>query len=243
MPRKEFVAFTRLDASDVNEYLVNRGELREVISFTSSGTFTKASYDWLAAIKVRVQGAGGGGAGAPATTGANVISAGDGGGGGGYAESFITDIAGLADTITVTVGSGGAGGSGNDGAAGGSSSFGTAVAANGGDKGEILSASSTLAVNTSFGAGGSATAGQIQIHGGDGSQAERAYTGRSIGGSGGSSQFGGERRGRSSVSTSQPGQTGYGFGGGGSGASNSTERAAASGGNGASGIVIIELYG
>jgi hypothetical protein len=122
MPRKEFESFTRLDASDVNTYLMDQSvmtfggtaargsaiptpvegmvayledsntieaynstawvtvanagtasyNLVQTLYYTSSGTFTKASYPWLRAIKVKVQGAGGGGGGCATTAAGGV---------------------------------------------------------------------------------------------------------------------------------------------------------------------------
>jgi hypothetical protein len=79
------------------------------VYFTSSGTFTKADYPWLRAIRVKCQGGGGGGGGA-ATTGVGQQAISSGGAGGAYAESFITNIAGLDASVTVTRGAGGTGG-------------------------------------------------------------------------------------------------------------------------------------
>ena len=95
--------------------------LVQTVYFTSSGTFSKGSYPWLRAIKVKVQGGGGGGAG----SGSNGHGGGAGGGSA-YAESFITDIAGLDSSVTVTRGAGGAGGAAgnNNGVSGGQTSFG-----------------------------------------------------------------------------------------------------------------------
>jgi hypothetical protein len=78
----------------------------QTLYFTSSGTFSKASYPWLRGIVVKCQGGGGGGAGAGATPAGQIIS-GRSGSGSVYAESFITDISGLSSSVTVTVGSGG----------------------------------------------------------------------------------------------------------------------------------------
>ena len=85
--------------------------LVQTVYFTSSGSFAKASYPWLRAIRVRVQAGGGAGGSSSTATGAN-HSKGAGGGGGGYAEAFITDVAGLASSVTVTRGAGGSGASG-----------------------------------------------------------------------------------------------------------------------------------
>jgi hypothetical protein len=140
--------------------------------YTSSGTFAKAdpfgdsSFDGakMRAIRVRVQ-AGGGGAAGCGTTGAGQVDIAESGGAGGYAESFITDIAGLGTSVTVTRGDGGAGGTGAAvGSVGGSSSFGTAVVAAGGVFGERATATPPIAGRNR--PGGTASAGQLQIPGG-----------------------------------------------------------------------------
>jgi hypothetical protein len=129
-------------ATGVNDYLAGGYLYAGTRYYTSSGTFAKAdafgdtSNVVSRAIRVRMVGAGGGGGGA-STTGAGLASAGAPGSSGWYAESFITDIAGLDASVTVTRGSAGAGGAAgaNSGAAGGNSSFGTLVVAVGGQGG------------------------------------------------------------------------------------------------------------
>ena len=86
----------------------------ERLRFTSVGsfTFTKASYPYLRAIKVVCVGGGGGGGQTDYFPTAGDAAAGAGGGGGTYAERFITNIAGLATSVPIVVGDGGAGGTG-----------------------------------------------------------------------------------------------------------------------------------
>jgi hypothetical protein len=274
MPRKEFVAFTRLDASDVNTYLMDQSvmtfatsaargsaiaapvegmlaylqdsntiqaynasawvtvanagtaayNLVQTLYYTSSGTFTKADYTWLRAIKVKCQGAGGGGSGSPTSgTGCNPA-----GGGGGYAESFITDISGLASSVTVTRGAGGAAGAaGADGAAGGNSSFGTVVIGNG--------SSATDLSNVRGGLGGAGT-GDLIVRGGGG----QGF----LPGGQSSSQGGGAFLGASNAAQysniTRTGDNGVLYGGGANGGMRAATNA--SGGTGANGIVIVELY-
>jgi hypothetical protein len=105
----------------------------DTVYYTSNGTFSKGDYPWLRAIRVKCVGGGGGGGGT-GTTGAGVTTNAASGGGGAYAESFITDIAGLDASVTVTRGNAGAGGAAgaNAGSNGGQASFGALVAANGG---------------------------------------------------------------------------------------------------------------
>lgn len=212
------------------------------IYYTSNGTFSKASYPWLRAIKVRVQGGGGAGGGAPASSSGNA-STGGGGGGGAYAESFITDIAGLAASVTITRGAGGTGVSGGNGNAGGTSSFGTLVTANGGSGGLARGASS-LTFGTNGGAGSSTGTGDI-VFGGSGGGIAYASGGFGTGGPGGSSHLGGGGEGHASASGGGTGVTGTAgtlYGGGGGGASTNGYAVAFAGGAGANGIVIVELY-
>jgi hypothetical protein len=205
----------------------------DTLYFTSSGTFTKASYPWLRAIRVKVQGAGGGGGGAGAT-GASQFSNGFGGLGGAYAESFITDIAGLDASVTVTRGAGGAGGNDTPGAgsAGGQSSFGSIVTANGGGGGGGFAAgpdSNIAFFLVSWTGGGQANgSGDLVVRG----RPSHAFVG-------GISVLGGP----GSVQTLGNGSAGVGFGGGGSaGVNRDSSEPARSGGAGANGIVIVELF-
>jgi hypothetical protein len=245
MPGKEFVAFTRLDASDVNTYLVNNGyQLRQILYFTSNGTFTKADYPWLQAIRVRCQGGGGGGGGA-GTTGASQQNIGGSGGGGVYAESFITDIAGLADSITVTRGAGGAGGAAgnNAGADGGASSFGSLVSANGGIAGRLgeALASSGVVVNSNN-ANATIGTGDLVIPGN--SAENRVFLGTIAVTEAvpGSSFLGGSHK-TGTTGDGAGGETGLLYGGGGGGGKNHQNQATTrTGGAGGNGIVIVELY-
>lgn len=213
--------------------------LKQVLVFTSSGTFAKATYaPWLRAIRVKAQGGGGAGGGA-AATGSN-FSTGTGGGGGGYAESFITDIAGLPSSVTVTRGAGGSGSSGGAGGGGGSSSFGSLVAASGGGGGTVKPAN-VYAPYAKAPQGGIGTAGDILIGGSGGGQAT-GYSDLGGGGSGGGSELGGGGAGYAAGSGGAAGDPGRAYGGGGGGAYNSTSQGARAGGAGAAGIVIVELY-
>jgi hypothetical protein len=211
----------------------------QTVYFTSSGTFTKATYPWLRAVKVGVQGGGGGGAYASAT-GAGQVSGGGGGGGGAYTESFIL-ASSLAASETVTIGLGGAGGASGNGGTGGTSQFGTLVTAGGGSGGGFAAATSSFPVGTLAGVGGTTGTGDVRFEGSGGSSAlllANAANG-CFGGAGGNSYLGGgaaERR------YTLDADTGKQYGGGGGGAANIASGTAKSGGNGADGIVIVELY-
>jgi hypothetical protein len=221
--------------------------LAQTLYFTSSGTFTKATYPWLRAIKVKVQGAGGGGGGC-ATTAGGQTAVGTSGGGGGYSESFITDITSLASSVTVTVGSGGAGGAAglNNGNNGGNSSFGTAVTANGGGSG-TGSNPYTPSVTQFVGAGSSGNAGvgvgQLTISGQpSGFGFLFQAFGNVFAAIPGGSLFGAPLA-LIASSTGANGSTGLNIGTGGSGGMNAPSQGTArSGGAGAPGIVIVELY-
>ena len=211
-------------------------QYHSTLYYTSNGTFTKASYPWLRAIRVKVQGGGGGGGSAGASTSLGV-NYGGGGGGGGYGERFITDINAISSSETITVGSGGAGGaasntSKNPGSYGGNSvAFGiTAAGGEGGTTSLTLSAYQGGGVSgtTDFAVPGSTAAGR----GNTGSHSDSAgYSGSSFLGT--SSSPAGNNGG---------GYPGRGYGSGGSGAYLSNSGTGAAGGNGAPGIVILELY-
>jgi hypothetical protein len=241
MARVTFTPGQVLAAADVNTFLVNEGyQLVQTLYFTSSGTFSKATYPWLRAIKVKCQGAGGSGGGA-AATGSNNIAIPSAGAGGAYAESFITDIAGLASSITVTRGAGGAAPSAgaNNGNNGGASSFGSLVSANGGTGGGggtsqgVSGFPSFVPAATTVGTGDLVVPGSSSFAGPQ-TRADFIFAVPS----------GGSFLGGSTINglDSQNGITGVGYGGGGTGGQNAQSQSAKSGGAGANGIVIVELY-
>jgi hypothetical protein len=213
------------------------------VYFTSSGTFTKATYPWLRAIRVMCQGGGGAGGGA-VTTGSDAAAIGGGGGGGVYAESFITNIAGLDASVTITRGAGGSGVSGGTGNSGATSSFGSLVSAGGGfGAGFNGAGSANLAV---IGAGANNTGtGDLVIPGkiGQGGMCGATSTDvfRYLFAGGGDSHLGAGATQRGAVNTNA--FNGFAFGGGGGGAVNSASQGTArTGGAGGNGIVIVELY-
>jgi hypothetical protein len=218
----------------------NGYRLKEVVEYVAGGTFTKASYPGLRAVRVRLVGGGGAGGGSSAPAAGN-HSKGGGGGGGGYAESFIL-AASLGTSETITIGAGGTGVSGANGNDGGASSFGTLVAANGGEGGNFAAAS-TIATSAVGLLGGLGTAGDILVAGGAGAHGTGNAT-LGTGGAGGSSALGGGGRsvytGAGSGSTT--GIAGQQYGGGGGGSASNASGAARLGGAGAAGIVIVEVY-
>lgn len=212
------------------------------VVFTSSGTFTKASYPGLKGIRVQCQGGGGGSAGA-AATGAGQSSAGGGGGGGGYAEVYVP-ASSLASSVTVTVGAGGSGGAAgaNDGTAGGTTSFGSHCSATGGSPGEAEPASSGNSIPAS-GNGGVGTAGDILLRGGDGQDPVISGGNRGALGNGGTSYFAPGMRGANASDAGADGVVGYNYGGGAAGAHNGPSQVTArAGADGAPGIVVVTLY-
>lgn len=218
----------------------------QTIYFTSSGTFTKASYPWLKAIQVKVQ-AGGGGGGGCGTTGTGAIAAGKGGTGGVYAEGFITNISDLPASVTCTVGSGGTGGAAgsNNGNAGGDSSFGTSIIATGGYGGGVTDFGGQLIWNAGAVKAPLSGLGDLIIPGGPSTAAFSLSFTSAFGAAGGNSFLGQSNPGSNLYATGQSaaGDNAYGYGAGGGGAisaqNNTTARA---GGNGSPGIIIVELY-
>jgi hypothetical protein len=209
----------------------------ETVYFTSNSTFTKATYPWLRAIRVKCQ-AGGGGGGGALQTGASTISVASGGAGGNYAESFITDIASLDASVTITRGDGGVGGNKANGGDGGTSSFGSLVIATGGSAGGVFNVGSSSHV---FGAGPtSGSSGDLVIPGG-GSHTRSVTTATTAQGGNGADSF----LGRGSIGNWFPGGSmgnGYGYGGGGAGRGHSGTGTVGTGANGSNGIIIVELY-
>jgi hypothetical protein len=212
------------------------------VRFTSSDTFFKDDYPTATRARVRVQAGGGGGGGAFAT-GASQHACGGGGGGGGYAESWL-DISGLAASVTVTVGPGGGGGVGGvQGTNGSPSSFGALVATSGGLGGSVPGGATGVVFGVTGGGGGSASAGDLQFGGTAGGYGFGSLA-LCHGGVGGASHLGGGGNGVGSGAAPNSGGGGAGriYGGGGAGAFSNGTAASATGGSGAQGIVIVELY-
>ncbi|WP_232450919.1 hypothetical protein [Burkholderia ubonensis] len=187
-------------------------------AFTTSGA-SSFTVPVSGRFKPRVWGAGGGG-------GSGVTSAAaTGGGGGGYAEGVIIATPGSSQPITV--GAGGAGGTGSgNGTAGGTSSVGSLISATGGGGG-IGSASG--AASGSSVAGGTGSGGSFNI---TGQGPASAYTvSSSLLASGGGGSFGAAP---SAISVGSATGAIFPGGAGGGGANNNV------GQSGADGVVIIE---
>lgn len=221
--------------------------------YTSSGTFVKAdpfgdgSFDGakLRAIRVRMVGGGGGGGGCVATDAGQNAAAGAGGSGA-YAESFITNIAGLATSETVTRGDGGTGGTAgaNSGSVGGNSSFGTLVVAPGGGGGGGSGTFPVPRILGTPGGGGSSGSATGDIVA-DGSSSARNFcivadfvtTALAP-----ASALSGSRV-PAGTATGANGLAGLPFGGAGGGGLNAQSQATArAGGAGAAGIVIVDVF-
>jgi len=236
-----------LSASELNSAVLGSGgegySYVQTLYFTSSGTFTKATYPWLRAICVKVQG-GGGASCSVLLTAVGESSAASGGAGGTYAESFITNIAGLSASETVTVGAGGIGGGGTGGN-GGTSSFGSLVSASGGGGGIIISSTgqNISRINTAGGNPNPTATGDFVVVGGAGHYGHvlsPGYSTRSaVGGNGGDAKLG---HGARAQNASAGGVAGADYGGGAGGGANGPSRSTVNGSNGGAGIVIVELY-
>lgn len=216
-----------------------------VISLTS-GTGRYVPPEGLAGIVIVIIGAGGGGAGGRTETTGEFVGAG-GGGSGGYIRHIIS-AEHLANSYDYTVGAGGAGGNADaadplgsrDGSDGGDSTFmaaGLSLAAHGGGGApeDLATAGLTQFVG---GTGGTATGGQLNVHGqngGGGITKNSDYYQIGLGagaattfGQGGSYQNGN-------------GQTGKGYGSGGSGCGMIPGLVLnRSGGAGRDGLILIE---
>lgn len=170
-------------------------------------------------MRATVIGGGGGGGGS------NGSYAGAGGGAGGFASGTLAVTPGT--SVAITVGAGGLGGAaGVSAPTGGTSSFGTLLSATGGQGGQFQTA-----VSTPGGAGGAGSGGELTGPGGYGSDGQNGST--VIGGHGGESMLGGGGRASTAGNTALNGQA-PGSGGGG------TYNSAGTGGQGATGIVILE---
>jgi len=214
------------------------GMLLNIQVFTATGEYTPTA--GTAQIVVHCLGGGGGGGGCAATT-AGQNSSGGGGGAGAMALGRITS--GFSG-VTVTVGAGGTGGAAgnNNGVAGGNTTFGTAVIGGGGTGGDGDTAGGVP--RASAGGSGGAASGASSLFGAEGENGGQGYADSSVAsynGGGGSSAFGSGAR-SEIITFSVAGLSATGFGAGGSGGASIGEGAAAAGGDGSPGLVIIYEY-
>lgn len=211
---------------------------RQTLYLTANATFKKADYPWLRAVRVKCQGGGGAGGG----TGPTILgesACGGGGSGGDYAEAFLTAFA-LPASIPVVVGAGGIGVADATGPSGKASSFGSLVVAPGGNGGARGTSSDAIWQWSETAPSSTVPTGDIYIKGGGGGGPARIASDRPINGIGGASHLG--FGGGHITMGDGAGINGRIYGGGGSGAGTRNVASAAKGGNGAPGIVIIELY-
>lgn len=195
--------------------------------FTSNDSYIPSAL--AKRIRITMVGGGGGGGGCQATA-SNETYFGAGGGAGSAIISTFT-LTGE-NNYALVIGAGGAGGTGaTNGTEGGTTSFSTILSAPGGKGGGKPTVS-----NTSGGAGGVATTGDIRISGGYGGDGQSGHI--SVSGQGGASYFGGGGRAGAGggVNGAAPGSGGGGaYDGGYSGI-------VMKGGNGATGLVIIDEF-
>lgn len=215
------------------------------ITATGSGTYTPSA--GTRRIDLELQGAGAGGGSADGTTGLNAV--GLGGGGGAWLQKRLTaDFAG-ASYVVGAKGPGGTSPGNNNGTDGGDTTFTTSggspvtYTAGGGKGGDVGGPSTNFARSggAGLGAGGLASGGDIEMHGGDTSVSIALVNGNAVGGMGGSSRYANARLGATigAANTSSLGGNASGKGGGGSGGVCSGTATAVVGGDGSDGMIVI----
>ena len=213
------------------------GRLMGVQVVTSSALITKSAgaKRW----RIRALGAGAGSSAAPATA-AGQVSISNGGGAGAYAEG-IYDVSALS-SATVTIGSGGVGGTAisPNGGDGGTTSVGTLISAPGGKAGLPAGPANPPFQPVANTNSNSPTGWNIIGTSGSGSEAAVAVsTSYAAGSRGANSQLG---VGGSVPAINTPANTGGGYGSGASGCSNGVSQSLNPGASGRDGVVIIEEY-
>ncbi|HIE9565926.1 hypothetical protein ACN4EQ_13665 [Klebsiella pneumoniae] len=213
------------------------GRLLGVQVVTSSALITKSAgaKRW----RIRALGAGAGSSAAPATA-AGQVSISNGGGAGAYAEG-IYDVSALS-SATVTIGSGGVGGTAisPNGGDGGTTSVGTLISAPGGKAGLPAGPANPPFQPVANTNSNSPTGWNIIGTSGSGSEAAvAASTSYAAGSRGANSQLG---VGGSVPAINTPANTGGGYGSGASGCSNGVSQPLNPGASGRDGVVIIEEY-
>lgn len=208
------------------------GRLLNVQVFVASGTYTPTA--GTTTVIVECVGGGGAGGGANATP-AGQISAGSGGGSGAHTLGRI------ANTISqaITVGAGGIGVSAGNGGNGGTSSFGALITAPGGGGGIRAVAAAQI---TAGGGVGANTGIGGNLYAAPGTEGGWLFFTQptTISGTGAPGPWGG---GAGTSGGGNAGKPGLGIGSGGGGAANSQSDATLrTGGNGASGVVIVYEY-
>ncbi|ELL3162797.1 hypothetical protein QHG61_003429 [Escherichia coli] len=227
-------ALENLGLGDASGYV---GRLLKIQVFTANGSVTKTAgaKKW----KIRVLGGGGGSSAAPAT-GTGQVSVSNGGGAGAYAEG-IYDVSALS-SATVTIGSGGVGGTAISpyGGDGGTTSVGTLISAPGGKAGLPAGPANPSFQPVANTNSNSPTNWNIVGSPGPGAEAAvAASTNYAAGSRGANSQLG---VGGSIPAINNNANTGGGFGSGASGCANGPSQPVNAGAAGRSGIAIIEEY-
>ena len=213
------------------------GRLLGVQVVTSSALITKSAGAKI--WRIRALGAGAGSSAAPATA-AGQVSISNGGGAGAYAEG-IYDVSALS-SATVTIGSGGVGGTAisPNGGDGGTTSVGTLISAPGGKAGLPAGPANPPFQPVANTNSNSPTGWNIIGTSGSGSEAAVAVsTSYAAGSRGANSQLG---VGGSVPAINTPANTGGGYGSGASGCSNGVSQSLNPGASGRDGVVIIEEY-
>lgn len=216
-----------------------KGRLINVQKFSTAGTYTYTPTPGTASVVPEVQGAGGAGGGSQATSG-TTVSVCPGGNAGAYGKSRLTT--GFSGA-TIIVGAGGTGVVGANGNAGGTSSFGGAISAPGGQGGPTYGANPAPVLNINYSAQTASSGGNITNSSGGRGQPGIA-SGIAYGGSGdgGTSVFGSGGATAGVTGTPTNGKAGVSPGSGGSGGAGGNGAAASIGGAGAPGIVIVWEY-
>lgn len=210
------------------------------ITYLNSGSYPKNPNSSF--IIIEAVGGGGAGGGTPSTSSTQNSVAG-GGASGGYVIAIIP-ASSLAANTSFTIGAAGISAPGISGGAGGNTTFGSFVTANGGTGGISGAASSSAYVlQPVAGGSSSATVGALLTAGGSpGGPAIFIGIGAATSGSGGNSPLGGGGgNGGSPVAGGYTNATAPGGGGGGGAVTASTS--ATKGGDGASGLIRIWEYG
>lgn len=216
------------------------GRLINVQVFGATGTFSYTPTVGTRSIMVEAQGGGAsaGGVASPATGQAAVSG---GGSSGAYGKSYY-QVSTLSIPVLITVGAGGAAptAGANSGIAGGTSSFGSYLAAPGGGASVGCASQAAPIVSANGGTNpGPVGANIVGSPGQAGQNGVMISANSGYSGSGGSSVYG---AGGNSRASANPGNPGAGYGGGGSGALQAAGGAALAGGAGTQGIVIIWEY-
>ena len=214
------------------------------IVYTSSTSFTKASYPTATKIRFIGRGGGGGGGGADVGT-AGREAAGGGGGQGGYVDKWIP-TADLGASESVTIGAGGSAGnsSGGNGGSGGATSLNVTSSSNptaNGGAGGIGALEAGWGLAQRGGAGGTASNGDLNIKGacGGAGQADNDISNANGGHGGGDGGGYGAVMINTSITNGIAGAANTGGGGGGGATNATTGNAGLAGG---SGWAIIEVW-